>query len=214
MKPFVTSCALLALAGAANAAVVTQTLPWSFPLSPGNQALPFAKFDGALGTLTKVELLFDGTIDADATAENDSVLSAPAFSLNLSGNMSVTVQSLVGVGIVNTNFSQALAPTDNGGVSNGSGPDFYDFGAVGDAIGGDDDTTSGLAVYYGPGSINANINASAGFSFSGSTDATLGISNLATGGEVTINYYYDPIPTPGALALVGAAGLGLARRRR
>ena len=136
MKKMIASCALLALAGAANAAVVSQTLPWGFPLSPGADVLAFNKFNGALGTLTKVEMIFAGSIDADATAENDSVLSAPAFALNLSGNMSVTFQTLVGVGIVNTNFAQALDPTDNGGVANGSGPDFYDFGPVGDSIGG------------------------------------------------------------------------------
>jgi hypothetical protein len=205
---------VLAAAGAANAAVVTQTLPFAFPLSPGNQVLAFNQFNGALGTLTKVEMLFDGTIDASATAENDSVLAAPGFALNLSGNMSVTFATLSGVGIVNTNFFQALAPTDNGGTANGSGPDFHDFGNVGDVIGGDDDTMSGLGVYVGGGTINANINGSAGFSFSGTTDATLGIDDLGTAGEVTINYYYDPIPAPGAAALLGLAGVAGTRRRR
>jgi len=214
MKKYLVVGAALALAGTANAAVVSQTLPWSFPLSPGSQSLTFNKFNGALGTLTKVELLFDGEIGASATAENDSVLSAPAFALNLSGNMSVTFATLSGIGIVNSNFSQPLAPTDNGGVANGSGPDFHDFGFVGDVIGGDDDTTSGLAAYYGPGTINANINASAGFSFSGTTDATLGIDDLGTSGDVTINYYYDPVPAPGAFALAGLAGLTGLRRRR
>ncbi len=214
MKTAIAAVAVLAAVGSASAAVVTQTLPFAFPLSPGNQALVFNKFNGGLGTLTKVELLFSGYIGADATAENDSVLSAPAFALNLSGNMSVSFSSLSGIGIVNNNFAQALSPTDNGGVANGSGPDFYDFGSVGSAIGGNDDTTSGLAGYYGPGTINANINGSAGFSFSGTTDATLGIDNLGTYGDVTINYYYDLVPAPGAAALLGVAGLAGIRRRR
>jgi len=214
MRALFAAGAVLAAVGTANAAVVTQTQPFAFPLSPGNQVLAFNQFNGALGTLTKVELLFSGNINADATAENDSVLAAPAFALNLSGNMSVTFATLSGLGIVNNNFAQALAATDNAGVANNSGPDFFDFGNVGDAIGGNDDTMAGLGVYIGGGTINANINGSAGFSFSGTTDATLGIDNLGTAGDVTINYYYDPIPAPGAVALFGAAGLMGLRRRR
>ncbi len=214
MKTVLAASAVLAAVGTVNAAVVTQTQPFAFPLSPGNQSLVFNQFNPALGTLTKVELLFDGAISADATAENDSVLPAPAFGLSLSGNMSVSFVTLSGVGIVNTVFSQALDATDNAGVANGSGPDFHDFGNIGDVVSGDDDTMAGLGAYVGLGTLNANVNGSAGFSFTGTTDATLGIDNLGTAGEVTINYYYDPIPTPGALALFGAAGLGALRRRR
>lgn len=214
MKTLIATAALLCAAGAANAAMVMQTLPYGFPLSPGDQTLAFDQFDPALGTLTKVELFLDGFMGASATAENDSALDAPAFSLSLSGNMSATFGTLSAVGLVNTAFAQALGASDNGGVANGSGPDFHDFGVVGDVFGDDDSTMVGLAPFIGLNTIDADISGSAGFSFQGSTDATLGIDQLGAFGEVKVIYTYDPIPAPGAMALLGLAGIAGLRRRR
>ncbi len=214
MRMLLSAAAVLAAAGAANAGFISQTLPYGFPLSPGDQMVAFAQFDPSLGTLTKVELFFDGFMGATATAENDSDLDAPGFGLSLSGNMSVSIGGLSDVGLVNTAFAQALAPTNNGGVANESGPDFHDFGAVGDTFAGADDAVAGLAPFIGLGAINADVSGSAGFSFFGTTDATLGIDNLGAFGEITVNYYYDEIPAPGALALVGVGGLVATRRRR
>jgi hypothetical protein len=202
------------MAGAAQGAVIVQSSPFAFPLSPGAEVLAFNQFDPALGTLTKVELFFNGFLGATATAENDSVLDAPDFGLSLTGNASATFGTLSAIGLVNTVFSQALAASDNGGVANGSGPDFHDFGAVGDVFGDTDEENAAFAPYIGLGQINADIDASAGFSFVGTTDATLGINNLGTFGEVFVVYTYDPIPAPGAVALLGLAGVAGLRRRR
>lgn len=214
MKTTIAIAALLCAGGAANAAMVMQTLNYGFPLSPGDQTLAFDQFDPALGTLTKVEIFLDGFMGASATAENDSDLAAPAFSLSLSGNMSASFGTLSAIGLVNTGFAQALGATDNGGVANGSGPDFHNFGVVGDVFGDDDSTMVGLAPYIGLSTIDADIAGSAGFSFEGSTDATLGIDELGAFGEVKVIYTYDPIPAPGAMALLGLAGIAGVRRRR
>ena len=214
MKKCFAAVALLCAAGAANGAIVLQTQPYGFPLSPGAQTLTFDKFDTSLGVLTKVELFLSGFLGATATAENDSTLAAPDFGLSLSGNMSATFETLSAIGLVNTVFSQALDATDNGGVANGSGPDFHDFGAVGDVFGDNDSTNAGLAAYNGPGTIDCFLNGSAGFSFEGTTDATLGIDSLGTIGEVSVVYTYDPVPAPGAMALLGLGGIAALRRRR
>ncbi|TVQ81156.1 MAG: PEP-CTERM sorting domain-containing protein [Phycisphaeraceae bacterium] len=60
--------------------------------------------------------------------------------------------------------------------------------------------------------MTANINANAAFGFTGTTDATLIVSNLGATGNITLIYNY--IPAPGTMALMGLAGLAATRRRR
>ncbi|HLO40150.1 MAG TPA: choice-of-anchor E domain-containing protein [Phycisphaerales bacterium] len=206
---------LAVLAGAAAtslAGVDTQTQNWGFPLSPNTATLTFNKFDDAGGTkvLTKVEMLFNAGMGANVTAENDSTLPAPDFAVNLSGFVTVSFASLSGFAGLSQSAAAGVDATD--GVAD-SGPDFNDFGYLSDSDSGSDDTTSGLAAYYGPGTINADVFGSGGFSVSGTTDSTLQLSNFMGSGDVTINYYWDPIPAPGSLGLA-AAGLVLAGRRR
>lgn len=215
MKKVMTAAAVLGVAGAASATTIeTQTLNFGFPLSPGNETLTFNQFDdlGGSRTLTRVELILDATVTGDATAENDSSLPAPNFTLDLTGLIDATFSTLSATAGINNQFAQALDASDNGGVANGSGPDFHDFGNVGGSDADDDNEFSSFASYIGTGTIDADVNGSAGFSFSGTTDATLGIDNLGATGTVTINYYW--VPAPGAAALLGLGGLAAARRRR
>lgn len=201
------------VAGTALAGVDTQTLNWAFPLSPNSQILPFDKFDDGGGTkvLTKVEMMFNATMGANVTAENDSALPAPDFAVNLSGFVTVSFSSLSGfVGLA----QGAAAGVDASDGIADSGPDFHDFGFISDSGNGSDDTTSGLAGYYGPGTINATVFGSGGFSVSGSTDSSLGVSDFAGSGDVTIKYYWDPIPAPGAFGLAAMGMLAAGRRRR
>ncbi len=207
---------LAVLAGAAAtslAGVDTQTLPWAFPLSPNSQILPFNKFDDGAGTkvLTKVEMLFNATMGANVTAENDSALPAPDFAVNLSGFVTVSFSSLSGFVGLSQSASAAVSASD--GIAD-SGPDYHNFGLLSDSDSGSDDTTSGLGGYYGPGTINATVFGSGGFSVSGSTDSSLGVSDFAGSGDVTIKYYWDPIPAPASLGLAGMAMIAAGRRRR
>lgn len=201
------------IAATSVAGVDTQTQNWAFPLSPNSQVLVFDKFDDGAGTkvLTKVEMLFNATMGANVTAENDSTLPAPDFAVNLSGFVTVSFSSLNGfVGLVQS-ANAGVAATD--GIAD-SGPDFHDFGMLSDSDAGSDSTTSGLGGYYGPGTINATVFGSGGFSVSGTTDSTLHLTDFAGNGDVTIKYYWDPIPAPGAFGLAGLGMLAAARRRR
>ncbi len=205
---------LASSAAFADSLEITQTMDWEFPLSPGQQTLSFDQFDDLGGTLILegVSMSFDGSVSAAVTAENDSSLPSPDFALNMTGFVSVSFGTLDDFAGYNEVFaSGGVDATD--GVP-GSGPDFHDFGTVGDTATGDDSTTTGLGVYIGGGTIDAVVDATGGFSISGSTDSSLTFEDFMSSGTVTIVYKYSLVPAPGALALLGLAGVAGRRRRR
>ena len=216
--------AVFTTAGAAMATPSTafeeQTLNFSFPLSPGSTVLAFDQFDstgpapGLTRELQKVTIMFDVTIGANITAENDSALQSDTFAVNLSGNATVDFGGLFGIALLNVSeFANPLpvAPTD--GVA-GSGDDFRDFGFVSDTDSGMAMSMAGLGAFIGMGTIDAMFNGSGGFSVSGSTDATLTIDNFMASGSATVRYDYKIIPGASTAALFGVAGIGGLRRRR
>lgn len=206
------------LAGVAFADVTSETQNFSFPLSPGGTVLHFAQFDTQGGTreLCKVSFSFDAIIGANVSAENDSVLPAPNFAINLSGFITIDVGNpavLSGFAGINQVAGAAVGPTD--GVD-GSGTDFNDFGFLSDDVSGMDMTTDLLdfAQFLGLGTVPVDIDASAGFSVSGTTDSTINVTDLAASGSVTISYEYKVVPAPASMALLGMGGLFAGRRRR
>lgn len=213
MRSLLAVAALAAAAGTASAAVETWNQAWAFPLSPNDATLVFPKFDTLGGTrvLTKVEMLTNSTMTANVTAENDSVIPAPGFGVNLSGFVTVAFGSLNGFNALSQGASAGVAATD--GIS-GSGPDFHDFGALADSGSGATDTTSGLAAFIAPGTISAFVHGEGGFSVTGSTNSSNNVSNFMGSGDVTINYYWEAVPAPASLALLGMGGLVIGRRRR
>jgi len=193
--------------------VEEQSFDFAFPLSPGSVQMVFDQFDDMGGTrvLKEVSLSVDAILSADATAENDSTLAAPLFELQFNGSMQYDLLSLGGADLGNDSFGAALAPTDG---TSGSGADFNDFGMVSLALSDNDSTMSGLAGFIGGGMIFGNLDALGGFSFSGTTDASLGFDNFGIVGKATLTYVYNVVPAPGAAALFGLAGLTATRRRR
>jgi hypothetical protein len=218
MKTAVAVAAIAACAGLASAQTVVQNQSFGFPLSPGSQTLNFDGFQASPGwnslwQLDSVEVIIDLTIGADVTAENDANIDAPSFGLTLNGSGSVAVESLSGVAPVNS--VAASSPLDaSDGVAN-SGPDFFDFGNVSDSFTANDITFGpGVAPFDVAASVPANVSANAAFGFTGTTDASLNVANLAASGEVTLIYNYTVIPTPAAAGVFGLAGLAAIRRRR
>ncbi|MDX9911874.1 MAG: choice-of-anchor E domain-containing protein [Phycisphaerales bacterium] len=207
-----------ALAGLASADVTSETQNFSFPLSPGGTTLNFAQFDTQGGTreLCKVSFSFDALIGANVTAENDSTLPAPNFAINLSGFITIDVGNpavLSGFAGINQVAGAGVGPSD--GVAD-SGPDFHDFGFLSDDASGMDMTTllADFVQFIGAGTVPVDIDASAGFSVSGSTDSTINVTDLAASGSVTITYEYKVVPAPASVALLGLGGLVAGRRRR
>lgn len=215
------TAAVLVAAGTASASTVTQNDTFSFELSgPTNtDSITFDAFRSVAGwnanwQLDSVELNFDITISGDVTAENDSIDAAPGFGLTLNGSATIDFATLDGFAAINSvAASGALAGTD--GFA-GSGPDFNDFGSVSDLFADSDAAFGSPAVdpFDVVGTIDANINAGAAFGFTGTSNATLVVSNLQASGNVEVIYNYTVIPTPGAAGLAAVAGLAAIRRRR
>jgi hypothetical protein len=210
----------IALSGAGASASFSsmemQVGAWGFPLSPGMQVLTFNQFDemGGTRTLKGVQLEIEGDMGALITAENNSTIPANNFAVGLTGIVNVTLGPLAGsLGLLATSPIMPAAATDNGGVPNGSGPDFVNFGLVSDSD-SDSDFIAPSAFWIGNSTINANVAGSGGFAAQGSADATINFVDFATKGRVKLIYFFDVIPTPGATALIAVAGLITIRRRR
>ncbi len=193
---------------------------WGFPLSPGDAVVSFPQFNTQGGTrvLKGVQIDLEGAMLASVTAENNSDIAVNDFAVQLVGIVDFSLgASALGLGIVANSAAASVTATDNGGVPNGSGTDFHDFGTV---SGNDTDSTflppfpAVLAFFQGGGTVNGSVSGNGGFSAQGSADATINFDNFGASGTAKVTYFYDLIPTPGSFALAGLAGLAIARRRR
>jgi hypothetical protein len=214
MIPGLAASAAFALTGVASATPSTgqesQNQAFAFPLSPGSQSLQFNLFDDMGGTrqLQLVEIFLNITIGAGVKATNDSQIPAEFFAVNLSGFTQVNFGGLSATGL--TDKTEAV-PDDDLPIMPG---ETWDFGFVSDSDSASNSTASNLQNFIGVGTMNALVNGSGGFSVQGVADATLVLSDFGASGDVTIVYHYKLIPAPGALALLGLAGLVGTRRRR
>jgi hypothetical protein len=204
---FVMFAVLFSLSVPTLALSTSQTLDFTFPLSPGSQVLSFNQFDESGGcTLTKVTLTLNANEGAGITAENDS---------EIPGNMSVQLTGFVtgsGAGLSTSALISIIAgpvavePTD--GVA-GSGPDFHDFGFVSDSDTDSDFIPPGsLAPFIGAGTFDIDIDGQGGFAVSGVTDSTLIVSNFESWGDATVTYEYTCVPEPGTIIMMVLGGLG------
>lgn len=192
----------------------------SIPLSTTNwiSSVTVPKFDGALGTLTKITFKLDGYVEGSAKFE--SLDAAPA-TVTMALSAEVTLQRpdlsslVVSLPVANTldNVSAFDGFIDFGGSSGKTYPAlsagdlqssmlFAPFSPVDAAnfIGGPLDTVTLPAKARGT---------STG---SGAGNLLLQFATSASAG-VMVTYEYNPIPEPTTLALFALAGLALVRRR-
>ncbi len=182
-------------------------------VSAFQQSVSFPQFNDLSGTrlLTGVEFHYELETSAKVTAENDAPFGAPNFAVVLNGAVQFDFVDLVGQGAIDGMEARPVSTSD--GVP-GSGPDFLGLGSFIRTTTGSMTKTSDLSSYVGSGSVDADVVGSADFFTMGTSQSTINVQEFAIAGSVTIKYTYENIPTPGAAALFGLAGLGVIRRRR
>lgn len=211
----------LGMSSGAWGALISQTNDFSRSV-PGVTNLVFNQFDDQGGALTlqSVEFILSGIESATITGENNTTDSNVVLTATLSGNLLGTnslpgLVQLVGPLSFATN-SPLLGATDNGGVANGSGPDFHNFGTISTATGSDSGFVSNafLSSYVGLGTYGFVVDVQGGWNLSGVSDATLNIIDFLGQGNVVVNYTYLIPEVSAGLVLLPLLGAIIWIRRR
>lgn len=219
MKNMIATAAVLAVTAGALANIPeVQMQGFNVNPLPGSGFLTFNQFDTQGGTrvLKAVTLELAGTMTAQVVAENNTTSSSNNFGIQLNGSATLSTIGGLDAQLVFANSAGPVSvdASDNGGIANGSGPDFVDFGLQQFNDSDDDLAFLNLAQFVGGGTFNADYAAQGAFGATGISNATVTTSNFAFEGTATLTYFYDIVPTPGAAALFGFAGLAGLRRRR
>ncbi|MHB1158015.1 MAG: choice-of-anchor E domain-containing protein [Phycisphaerales bacterium] len=210
--------AVMGMAGLANAAVVSDSAPFSFNPIGTNVGNPTSvqldKFDSNLGTLTAVTLSYTQTGIGTFTFVA-SVNPGDTATATLGSN----VQFSFNGGDKNFNSigsSGPHGPLNVGDSVDVGGPNFGDPAAITDA---DSGSANNFALYQVPGGglFNVDITSTGGWTFivegSGSASTVTVQFDSSVDGTVAVDYTYTPIPEPASLGLLSLGGLALIRRR-
>lgn len=210
---FTALAVMLVAAAPAMGLSISQTLPFEFPISPGDQTLAFDQFYMPGCWLLSVTLELDAWEGGNITAENDSAI-AGNITVTMSGWVTGTGPNLLATALLSQSEGPvAVAATDG---TPESGPDYHDFGYVSDFDSDTDFQNTNLAPFIGTGTVDIDIDAQGGWAFEGVTDATLRMSEFEAWGDATIIYEYTCIPEPATIGMVvfGALGMfGVIRRK-
>jgi len=217
-KTFKIATAVACLAVGSNASAATILYDGSVPTATTNWdvMIDVPQFDDMGGTrvLKTISIFLEGTVSG--TASGESLDAAPAvvelflqseISLSLGGSDLAVV-----IPVANASFNATAwdGTTDFGGTS---GASFANLNASdstkGLLIQGNDD----LTPWIGGGTVTLDGAAIGQSSGSGAGNLIL---QFATDASLvwSVEYEYNIIPAPGAVALFGLAGVGAIRRRR
>ncbi len=222
MKKHLIALALIAAAGAANAApllTAEETLSTGLKNTNGLlNPLTFTKFDSSLGELTSVHIRLTGYEETGYTATD---LGGASNTFVFTNNVTVSLQTLTGTTLstVMPTVTDTNTVDANGTYSSAGFP----LRTLTNTVVGPEAVfldAATLALFVGPGSIELNTSASSANSVIGTGDIT---STILTRYNATASLWYDyelkaappvAIPEPASMALVGLGMMGLAAVRR
>ncbi len=176
----------------------TETVSASFGPSKTNftQTQNVAQFNPALGTLTAVQIVQQGTVTSDVQVENKD---AEAQTISAQVNGTMTVQVAGATLSTNPTLQQSAALAGSDGSADWSGPDSRDFGPQNatstNAVMLSASSGANLSGFVGTGSVAVTENAAANASISGPGNL---LASACTQGsaDVQVIYYYTPTPPP------------------
>ncbi len=222
----------LAIATAASADQIVQTE--NFSGTPNfNQTLTFDQFDTLGGTrvLNSIQVIFDlNSHGGTYILDNDGDEAASGtFEFGVNGDIASTDVSLLDATVqpvvddLEAVHSQAFNLAANtGDVANDfdpSAPDglqydggdenVSDSGFIGAAF-----FTTGTKGFVGTGDFDIVVDAGQTQDFGGVSGIETGFTPMTSDGFVRVIYDYDVIPEPASMALLGAGGLAMLRRKR
>lgn len=205
--------AVLCAAGAASADVSSYSAPFQFGANNGSAFVQLPQFSQPASILSTVAFTLDATIRAKVRAENYSPTPG-TIQFSIKGDVSATGVGIdaFAAGILFESPTVLLAGAD---AAPFTGNDFINFGTVSANKSVAVSPVQGLEAYTGSGNLAVILGSTGRWTLnSGNGNTYFEIRDFEVVGTATISYSYSTVPTPGAAALLGLAGLVATRRRR
>lgn len=185
--------------------------PTAVSLSQFDTGAASLQENGGSFVLSKVVLTLDGSLSAVLTYNNTTAASQNVSVQNMAGGSYFTYSPLnITSGTENYNISYNFGTVDSGVAVTAGSPNPLVANGTGPVSSGD--ITSDLSSFLGTGKINPVVN----FSLMGWVWGAEGTKSeqVTRAADLSVTYYYDAVPEPSSLALLGFGSVVLLMRRK
>ncbi|MCE9586776.1 MAG: PEP-CTERM sorting domain-containing protein [Verrucomicrobia bacterium] len=202
--------------GTANAATINQLQSFS-SLSTNSLVLTWNQFDSALGTLTGISLIIDGTVTGSFDVFNSDLVD-PATLSNPKDRLRLTFSGLGAPSAQQTaQTTLTTIPAMQFTIATNSNQSF-NLGLNPQSLGSVNNNLFAFAEFFtGTGTLSSTLVQPFVLTSDNSGNTTVDYSQMFASGSVSIDYTYDAIPEPSTYALMGLGALALVvayRRKR